>query len=169
MKSSLAKNIVKFIGLLIVLGVMYKFGLLEKKDTANGLVTEQPKPEAVVPSSSVKTPENPVVTAVKTEDTRPIPVGAYHGFGKVYRLLRDDTDGTTHQKFLLRLDNGDSLLVAHNTSLAPRLNSLKIGDVVEFCGEFVDNDQGGLVHWTHRDPGGRHANGWLKHNGKIYE
>jgi hypothetical protein len=109
------------------------------------------------------------VKAADDGETRPVPKGAYHGFGKVYRLLPDDNEGTTHQRFLLRLDDGSSLLVAHNTSLAPRLNGLKPGDIVEFCGEFVDNDRGGLVHWTHRDPRGRHAAGWLRHNGRIYE
>ena len=95
--------------------------------------------------------------------------GAAQYYMQNVEILPDDNEGTTHQRFLLRLDDGSSLLVAHNTSLAPRLNGLKPGDVVEFCGEFVDNDKGGLVHWTHRDPRGRHAAGWLRHNGKIYE
>ena len=162
MKTKPLKQLVKLIGALILLAVLYKAGLLEK---ASG-------PSA--PSS----PSQPPKTATTSQDlapggtggeSRPVPPGAYHGFGKVYRLLPDDNEGTTHQRFLLRLDDGSSLLVAHNTSLAPRLNGLKPGDVVEFCGEFVDNDKGGLVHWTHRDPRGRHAAGWLRHNGRIYE
>ncbi|MCG5357315.1 DUF3465 domain-containing protein, partial [Acinetobacter seifertii] len=24
-------------------------------------------------------------------------------------------------------------------------------------------------HWTHHDPQNRHENGWLKHNGRIYQ
>ncbi|EMS7720220.1 DUF3465 domain-containing protein, partial [Vibrio cholerae] len=24
-------------------------------------------------------------------------------------------------------------------------------------------------HWTHKDPQNRHAHGWLKHNGQVYE
>jgi hypothetical protein len=33
----------------------------------------------------------------------------------------------------------------------------------------VWNAQGGMVHWTHHDPEGRHVAGWLKHNGRIYQ
>ena len=165
MKTKTLKQVLKLVGALIVLAVLYKAGLLEKASTPSS-------------PSTPSTPSQPPKTVVASQDLapggtggerRPIPPGAYHGFGKVYRLLPDDNEGTTHQRFLLRLDDGSSLLVAHNTSLAPRLNGLKPGDVVEFCGEFVDNDRGGLVHWTHRDPRGRHAAGWLRHNGKIYE
>ena len=164
MKTKLLKQLVKLIGALILLAVLYKAGLLEK------VSTQSQAPEPNPPSQTSKHPDIQTSAPVETGgESRPVPPGAYHGFGKVYRLLPDDNDGTTHQRFLLRLDDGSSLLVAHNTSLAPRLNGLKIGDVVEFCGEFVDNDRGGLVHWTHRDPRGRHAHGWLRHNGKIYE
>ncbi|HCJ6793132.1 DUF3465 domain-containing protein, partial [Acinetobacter baumannii] len=26
-----------------------------------------------------------------------------------------------------------------------------------------------VLHWTHHDPQNRHENGWLKHNGRIYQ
>ncbi|HGP6284778.1 DUF3465 domain-containing protein, partial [Vibrio cholerae] len=26
-----------------------------------------------------------------------------------------------------------------------------------------------VLHWTHKDPQNRHAHGWLKHNGQVYE
>ena len=91
------------------------------------------------------------------------------GSGTVSRVLPDDNIGSRHQKFILRLDSRQTLLVAHNIDLAPRIPNLKVGDVVQFYGEYEWNDKGGVIHWTHRDPGNRHTHGWLKHQGKIYE
>ena len=91
------------------------------------------------------------------------------GSGTVSRVLPDDNIGSRHQKFILRLDSRQTLVVAHNIDLAPRIPNLKVGDVVQFYGEYEWNDKGGVIHWTHRDPGNRHPHGWLKHQGKIYE
>ena len=91
------------------------------------------------------------------------------GSGKVSRILRDDNEGSRHQRFILRLSSGQTLLIAHNIDLAPRINTLQNGDVVQFYGEYEWNPKGGVVHWTHHDPGGRHVDGWLKHDGHKYE
>ena len=91
------------------------------------------------------------------------------GSGKVSRILRDDNEGSRHQRFILRLSSGQTLLIAHNIDLAPRINTLQNGDVVQFYGEYEWNPKGGVVHWTHHDPGGRHVDGWLKHDGRKYE
>ena len=91
------------------------------------------------------------------------------GSGIVSRTLRDDNEGSRHQRFILRLPAGQTLLIAHNIDLAPKINTLQKGDVVEFYGEYEWNAKGGVVHWTHHDPGGRHVGGWLKHNGRKYE
>ncbi|HFG1936997.1 TPA: DUF3465 domain-containing protein [Vibrio cholerae] len=91
------------------------------------------------------------------------------GFGQVSKVLPDDNDGSRHQKFILKLNSGQTLLVAHNIDLAPRIPNLKVGDSVEFYGEYEWNKKGGILHWTHKDPQNRHAHGWLKHNGQVYE
>ncbi len=91
------------------------------------------------------------------------------GSGKVSRILSDDNQGSRHQRFILRLSSGQTLLVAHNIDLASKINTLKNGDLVQFFGEYEWNSKGGVIHWTHHDPGGRHVGGWLKHNGRKYE
>jgi hypothetical protein len=89
------------------------------------------------------------------------------GEGVVTKILADDNDGSRHQRFILDLGSGPTLLVAHNIDLAPRLKSLKVGDTVAFEGVYEWNPKGGVVHWTHHDPSGRHRAGWLRHNGDI--
>ena len=91
------------------------------------------------------------------------------GRGTVERLLADDHDGSRHQRFILRLDSGQTLLVAHNIDLAPRVASLEAGDSVEFFGDYEWNERGGVIHWTHHAPDGRHVGGWLRHEGRTYE
>ena len=91
------------------------------------------------------------------------------GVGIVEKVLRDDNKGSRHQKMLLALPTGQTILIAHNIDLAPRINDLRKGDAVEFYVEYEWSAKGGVVHWTHRDPGGRHEHGWLKHNGTIYQ
>lgn len=91
------------------------------------------------------------------------------GRGVVSRLLSDDVNGDVHQRFILRLTSLQTLLIAHNVDIAPRLVGLKPGDTVTFYGQYEWNSQGGLIHWTHHDPDGRHIDGWLKFGGKIYQ
>ena len=91
------------------------------------------------------------------------------GAGEVIKVLADDNDGSRHQRFILKLESGLTLLVAHNIDLAPRIPSLRAGDAVEFFGEYEWNPRGGVIHWTHHDPQGRHVAGWLKHRGNTYQ
>lgn len=91
------------------------------------------------------------------------------GSGVVMRVLRDDNVGSRHQKFILKLESRQTLLVAHNIDLAPRVANLNVGDRIEFNGEYEWNSRGGVLHWTHHDPQGRHEGGWLKHNGRTYQ
>ncbi len=85
------------------------------------------------------------------------------------KLLPDDNNGSRHQRFIVRLDSGRTLLVSHNIDLASRIDSLHAGDTVAFYGEYEWNPKGGVIHWTHRDPQGRHVAGWIRHDRRIYQ
>ena len=87
--------------------------------------------------------------------------------GVVARRLADDRKGLPHERFILRV--GDlTVLIAHNTQLAPPV-PVSVGDTVEVRGEYEWNQLGGVIHWTHRDPDGRHAPGWIRLRGRLYQ
>jgi len=54
------------------------------------------------------------------------------GDGVVNTLLSDHNKGSGHQRFILRLASGQTLLFAHNIDLAPRMDALRQGDTVGF-------------------------------------
>ena len=91
------------------------------------------------------------------------------GQGTVVKLLPDDASGSRHQRFILRLASGRTLLVVHNIDLAARIETLQAGDTVAFYGEYEWNPKGGVIHWTHHDPQARHVSGWIKHGGQVYQ
>ena len=92
-----------------------------------------------------------------------------HDIGIVTGILPDDKEGIPHQRFIVRLASGQTVLITHNIDLAPRVTNLAVGDSVEFSGEYEWNPKGGVVHWTHRDPEGYHETGWLKYNGRTFK
>ncbi|HEY1077113.1 MAG TPA: DUF3465 domain-containing protein [Fontimonas sp.] len=91
------------------------------------------------------------------------------GQGTVAKILPDDNKGSRHQRFIVRLAGGETVLIAHNIDLAPRVSPLDAGDTVSFAGEYVWNPQGGVVHWTHHDPRGKHPGGWIRRDGQTFE
>lgn len=89
--------------------------------------------------------------------------------GTVDRTLSDDLEGSRHQRFILRLPTGLTVLVSHNIDIAPRIEAMRVGDEVTVRGEYEWNDLGGIIHWTHHDPNGNHPDGWILHNGQRFE
>lgn len=87
---------------------------------------------------------------------------------KVLKMLPEDTRGLPHEQFLLLLNNGTTVKVAHDTKMAPRV-PLEAGDVVCIHGEYIWNEKGGVIHWTHHAAGGRHEGGWIDFNGMRYQ
>lgn len=89
------------------------------------------------------------------------------GSGRVERLLPDDREGSHHQRFILRLASRHTVLIAHNIDLATRV-PISPGDSVTVRGEYEYNEKGGIIHWTHHDPEGRHSGGWIRFHDREY-
>ncbi|MCU7876157.1 MAG: DUF3465 domain-containing protein [Candidatus Thiodiazotropha sp. (ex Lucinoma borealis)] len=145
----------KIVAVLVVLIAVY-FGLLQR---------ETP-PQVNFPDLSRQAGSDDEITRAFQQRADEVQV---HGKGTVFKLLSDDLDGSRHQRFLVRLQSGITLLVAHNIDLAARIDTLESGDKVEFSGLYEWNQKGGVLHWTHHDPQGRHQGGWIKHEGKRYQ
>jgi hypothetical protein len=91
------------------------------------------------------------------------------GVGKVIKVLKDDTKGSRHQRFLVKLPSNLTILIAHNIDLSNKIENIQVGNTIEFYGEYEWNNKGGVVHWTHHDPRKKHEDGWLKYQGIIYQ
>lgn len=87
---------------------------------------------------------------------------------KVVKTLKDDRNGSQHQRFLISPSKDITLLVAHNIDLAKYV-PLSAGDQVKIRGRYEWNNRGGVIHWTHHDPKGRNKDGWIYHKGKYYK
>ena len=157
--------------LLLIAAVLGAFLYLNRERSVPGYAPDGPSdaPAAEETASSAAEgsigADDPIAAAYESRASG-VPVS---GRGHVSRLLGDDSLGDRHQRFILELDSGQTVLIAHNIDLAPRVDPLREGDLVEFSGEYEWNDMGGIVHWTHHDPQGQHAGGWLKHDGRTYE
>lgn len=87
--------------------------------------------------------------------------------GVVERMLPDDEEGDRHQRFILRLASGHTVLVSHGIDVAPRA-PVAVADTVQFRGEYEWNEEGGVIHWTHHDPQGERPGGYLRCKGRTY-
>lgn len=150
--NGMRKNVKKLL-IIVVLGFAL-YGLYERSPNLFRSLTEQ------------STESDQLLTRAYENRQSNIQVG---GSGVVVKILPDDLQGSRHQRFILRLSSGQTILISHNIDLAPRVDALREGDRVEFFGEYEWNSKGGVVHWTHHDPYGRHTVGWLKLNGAIYQ
>lgn len=88
--------------------------------------------------------------------------------GRVVRLLADDNEGSRHQRFILALNSGHTVLVSHNIDLAERVPVRK-GEHLTMRGRYEWNERGGVIHWTHHDPAGSIPGGWIRYQGAVYK
>lgn len=91
--------------------------------------------------------------------------------GKVIKLLPDDIEGTHHQRFIIEVHSGHTILIANNLQRAYR-SPVKMADRVEIHGTYIWNKYGGLIHNTHHtdrtqpNPGEEHEDGYINFIGK---
>ncbi|HMM77969.1 MAG TPA: DUF3465 domain-containing protein [Gammaproteobacteria bacterium] len=125
----------------------------------------EPAPLQPAVSSSRPRSEDPLLTAFLARRS----AVQIESVGVIKKILPDDDDGSRHQRFLLEGPSGHTVLVAHNLDLAPRVPGLKPGARIAFNGEYEWNPRGGILHWTHHDPRGEHAAGWIEYRGRRYQ
>lgn len=93
--------------------------------------------------------------------------------GSVVRQLgtREGRSGA-HEGFLLHLrgaaGRGLTVRVEDNVDLTGAI-ALTPGAEVVVRGEYIFDARGGIIHYTHRDPRGRHAAGYIATGGKLYQ
>lgn len=90
--------------------------------------------------------------------------------GTVVRVLADNSGSSgTHERFIIQLSSGGiTVLIEHNITIGKRV-PVADGDHVVVHGEYVWNSQGGLIHFTHHDPQGKHERGYVQDNGQTYD
>ena len=81
--------------------------------------------------------------------------------GKVIKLLEDEHKGSPHQRFIIEVHSGHTILVINNIEHGYRI-PVKLGDVIEVKGSYVWNQYGGLIHETHHHVEGEdHVDGYI--------
>ena len=75
-----------------------------------------------------------------------------------------------HEGFLMRVGSGCDVVVRvdANTDFT-REFPLSRGEAVVVKGEYEYYSRGGVIHWTHRDPRGRHEGGYIEIDGRRYQ
>lgn len=85
----------------------------------------------------------------------------------VTKVLPDDEDGRKHQKWVVRLSNGNTMQAVYNSDMCPEV-PVKVGDVIAMGGMFLWTNSGPMLHWLHHDPRGNRPDGYVYVNGKYY-
>ena len=88
--------------------------------------------------------------------------------GEVAANLPDIVDDASYQQFILQLNNNHLVMVSHNTDISLPI-PIGPGSKVRIRGEYDWTPDGGLIHWTHRDPSGQREGGWIEANGARYD
>jgi len=121
----------------------------------------------VGPACAATTADNAAVERDYAEHRSTVEVTAE---GAVTSVLGDDSGPSgTHQRFIIRLTGAtQTVLVDNNVTIGQRVPVAPADEVVVH-GEYIWNDQGGLIHFTHHDPAPGHEGGWIELKGVRYQ
>lgn len=83
------------------------------------------------------------------------------------RFFYSRRSGFEHEAFDAQSVAG-GLEIVDNVTIGPRV-PVRPGDRIVVRGEMVhDPGRAPIVHWTHHDPSGRHAGGFIRLQGRVY-
>jgi hypothetical protein len=118
--------------------------------------------------STTQPADNPAVCSVYTAGRSHVEVVADGTVTRVFGVQPGRV--SPHEGFLMRLTSGCNLVVRveANTDFTGAF-ALARGDRVNVKGEYEYYPLGGVIHWTHRDPRGRHEGGYIAAGGHVYE
>jgi hypothetical protein len=123
----------------------------------------------LVPACAAATVDNAAIENDYAERRSVVEVTAE---GVVTAVLPDDAGPSgPHQRFIIRLAGAaqtQTLLIDNNVTVGQRV-PVTVSDDVTIHGEYIWNDQGGLIHYTHHDPAPGHEGGWIERNGVRYQ
>jgi hypothetical protein len=157
----------KYLIAILLAGLLIAQWVLNEGYLASDATAKQNNPEAIpATSESSGNIDNPQLWQLFQSRQSDVWLTAS---GEVIKILSDDNKGSRHQRFLVKVNLTQTVLIAHNIDLANRVANLQPGDMIQFYGEYEWNEKGGVIHWTHHDPAGKKAGGWIKHNDIMYQ
>ncbi len=99
----------------------------------------------------------------------------------VAKILPDNhnpRNGLSHEQFIIKMEDGTEVFVAHDLNYAPRV-PLTVGEDIKIKGEWIpkpnhENHGGeetiGVLHWSHHSENEkRHPSGYIEAGGQHYE
>jgi hypothetical protein len=87
--------------------------------------------------------------------------------GTVGRTLSDAYGRLHHQRFILRCQDGMTILIVNDVSLGQRVPVVPRARIAVH-GQYEWDSQGGLVHFTHHENGAG-PGGWILFGSRVYQ
>lgn len=131
-------------------------------------------PDCLAGKSAIAIDNDQVITWKRTTKNQ------FHARGHVRGVLRQEyPDRSGHHHLQIQIDGSatnDTLEVVYNDSFG-RLPAMKVGTVIEACGDYITSNQptrrypaspdGAIIHWVHKSRSKNHESGYLIIDGRT--